>query len=64
MKQHWPAVAAECAANGLGDRATMIAVVATIGTEVGSFAPINEFGGPSYFKRYDGQEGSRQHRAR
>ena len=56
VKQHWPAVAAACAAQGLSDRPTMIAVVATIGTEVGSFTPINEFGGPAYFARYDGRK--------
>lgn len=55
VQQHWPAVAAACAASGLTDRASMIAVVATIGTEVGSFAPINEFGGTAYFtKMYEG----------
>ncbi|MGZ4382456.1 MAG: glycoside hydrolase family 19 protein [Gaiellaceae bacterium] len=52
--ENWPAVYAACAAKGLTDRATMIAVVATIGTEVGSFEPINEFGGPEYFAQYDG----------
>jgi Putative peptidoglycan binding domain len=58
VKQYWPAVAAECAANGLSDRPSMIAVVATIGTEVGSFTPINEFGDTAYFTRmYEGNKG-------
>ena len=34
----------------------MIAILATIGTEVGSFNPINEFGGTQYFTRmYEGR---------
>ena len=57
VQENWPAVYTSCAAQGLTDSPTMIAVVATIGTEVGSFAPINEFGGPSYFtKMYEGRK--------
>jgi predicted chitinase len=57
VQQNWPAVYASCAAQGLTDCPTMIAVVATIGTEVGSFAPINEFGGTAYFtKMYEGRK--------
>jgi hypothetical protein len=57
VKQNWPAVAAASAAHGLTDRPSMIAVVATIGTEVGSFAPIDEYGGPEYFtKMYEGRK--------
>jgi hypothetical protein len=55
VKQYWPAVAAECAANGLSDRPSMIAGIATFGTEVGSFTPINEFRDTAYFtKMYEG----------
>lgn len=55
VQQNWPGVYAACA-ESLTDCPTMVAVVATIGTEVGSFAPINEFGGPSYFtKMYEGR---------
>jgi len=57
VQQNWPAVYAACARNGLTDCPTMIAVVATIGTEVGAFAPINEFGGTAYFtKMYEGRK--------
>ena len=57
VQQNWPGVYAACAENGLTDCPTMIAVVATIGTEVGSFAPINEFGGTTYFtKMYEGRK--------
>ena len=56
VKRHWPKIAAASAAEGLTDRASMIAILATIGTEVGSFNPINEFGGPQYFTRmYEGR---------
>jgi hypothetical protein len=56
VKRYWPQVASACAEHGLSDRASMIAIVSTIGTEVGSFKPINEFGGPQYFTRmYEGR---------
>ncbi len=56
VQQNWPGVYASCAAQGLTDCPTVIAIVATIGTEVGSFAPINEFGGTAYFtKNYEGR---------
>ena len=56
VKRYWPAVQAACVENGLTDRASVIAVLATIGTEVGSFEPINEFGGTQYFtKNYEGR---------
>lgn len=40
---------------GIRDRNAIIAVLATIRTEVGSFMPINEYGGPSYWARYNGR---------
>jgi predicted chitinase len=52
VKRHWPAIRAACIENGLADRESIVAVLATIGTEVGSFEPINEFGGPQYFTRH------------
>jgi hypothetical protein len=52
VKRHWPAIRAACIENGLIDRESIVAVLATIGTEVGSFEPINEFGGPRYFTRH------------
>jgi predicted chitinase len=52
VKRHWPAIRAACLENGLTDRDSIVAVLATIGTEVGSFEPINEFGGPAYFTRH------------
>ncbi len=56
VERYWPALQAACIENGLTDTASVIAVLATVGTEVASFEPINEFGGPSYFsKMYDGR---------
>ncbi|HVN62063.1 MAG TPA: peptidoglycan-binding protein [Gaiellaceae bacterium] len=57
VRRNWPAVYSSCAGHGLADCPAMIAVVATIGTEVGSFEPINEFGGTAYFTRmYEGRK--------
>jgi predicted chitinase len=56
VKRYWPAIQAACVENGLTDKASVIAVLATVGTEVASFEPINEFGGPEYFtKNYEGR---------
>jgi Putative peptidoglycan binding domain len=52
---NWSGVYGACATKGLTDRPTMIAIVGTIGTEVGSFEPINEFGGPADYAKYDGR---------
>jgi len=49
--QNWPPVYAACAGRGLTDRPTVIAILATIGTEVSAFVPINEFGSTAYFTR-------------
>jgi predicted chitinase len=54
VKRFWPAIQAACLQHGLTDRASVIAIVATIATEVASFEPINEFGGDKYFaKNYE-----------
>ena len=56
VKRYWPAIQSACVENGLTDRASVIAVLATVGTEVASFEPINEYGGTEYFsKNYDGR---------
>jgi predicted chitinase len=57
VRTHWPALQQALAECGLADRASTIAALATIGTEVSSFAPINEFGGDAYFtKMYEGRK--------
>jgi predicted chitinase len=56
VNRYWPALRAACMENGLTDKASIIAVLATVGTEVASFEPINEFGDTPYFSRnYDGR---------
>lgn len=56
VKRFWPAIQAACLQNGLTDRASVIAIIATIATEVSSFEPINEFGGAKYFtQHYEGR---------
>jgi hypothetical protein len=56
VKRHWPAIQAACLEYGLTDRACVIAILGTIGTEVASFEPINEEGGTRYFtKLYEGR---------
>ena len=54
---HWPQLQAALAEQGLTDCASAIAALATIRTEVGSFAPINEVGDTAYFTRnYEGRK--------
>jgi predicted chitinase len=56
VTRFWPGIQAACLENGLTDRASVIAVIATIATEVGSFEPINERGDDTYFtKHYEGR---------
>jgi hypothetical protein len=56
VDRYWPAIRSACIQDGLADRASLIAVLATIGTEVASFEPINERGGTRYFtERYEGR---------
>jgi peptidoglycan hydrolase-like protein with peptidoglycan-binding domain len=57
VEQHWPGLRKALAECGMDDRACMIAAIATIGTEVPSFLPINEYGGNAYFTRmYEGRK--------
>src|SRR4051794_14215914 len=56
VEQHWPGLQKALAECGMDDHACMVAAIATIGTEVPSFLPINEYGGDSYFtKMYEGR---------
>lgn len=56
VEQHWPGILSALQECGLTDRASIIAAVATIGTEVREFLPINEFGDNAYFtKMYEGR---------
>jgi predicted chitinase len=50
----WPAILAALEAEQLADRLTAIAVIATVGVETGSFAPIHEIGTPERFEQLYG----------
>jgi len=55
--QHWAGLQKALAECGLDDRPSMIAAIATIGTEVPAFLPISEYGGTAYFtKMYEGRK--------
>lgn len=54
VETHWPALARALEKHGMGDRLCQIAVLATIGVEAREFRPIHEYGGPSYWARYEG----------
>lgn len=53
VKRSLPGILKALDEAGIKDRAAIIAVLATIRTEVGSFMPIHEYGGPSYWSRYN-----------
>src|SRR5215210_6049197 len=57
VRRNWPLLLDALAAHGIDSLRCQIAVLATVGTEVGSFAPIKEYGGKAYFKRmYEGRK--------
>ena len=57
VRANWPSLLAALTAHGIDTVPCQIATLATVGTEVGSFAPINEFGGDDYFTRmYEGRK--------
>ena len=57
VRANWPPILEALSLHGIDDLPCQIAVLATVGTEVGSFQPINEFGGPAYFtKMYEGRK--------
>lgn len=56
VQAHWAGIEQALADCGLADRASTIAAVATIGTEVPAFLPIDEHGDDAYFTRmYEGR---------
>jgi Putative peptidoglycan binding domain len=56
VKRYWPPLRTALAEQGLTDRASTIAAIATVATEVPDFAPINEYGSSAYFRRmYEGR---------
>lgn len=56
VQTHWPRIERALREQGVADRASVIAAVATIGTEVPEFLPIHEYGGDDYFTQmYEGR---------
>lgn len=56
VKSDWPLIKAVLPKYKITTDAAVIAVLATIGTEVRTFKPIGEYGGPKYFtKMYEGR---------
>jgi predicted chitinase len=57
VRRYWPPLHSALTEQGLADEASTIAAIATVATEVPDFAPINEYGGPAYFKKmYEGRK--------
>jgi peptidoglycan hydrolase-like protein with peptidoglycan-binding domain len=57
VRRYWPPLRTALSEQGLADDASTIAALATVATEVPDFAPINEYGGESYFRRmYEGRK--------
>ena len=57
IRANWPPLLEALSEHGIDSVPCQIATLATVGTEVGSFAPINEYGGPAYFKKmYEGRK--------
>ena len=56
VRHYWPPLKTALTEQGLGDRPSTIAALATVATEVPDFAPINEYGSTAYFRRmYEGR---------
>src|SRR5690348_5022769 len=56
VERYWPGIQNACLENDLITRACVIAVLATVATEVASFEPINELGSSAYFTaHYEGR---------
>jgi predicted chitinase len=51
VARYWPGIDAACREAGMTDAHSIIAVLATVGTEVASFQPIDEYGDDAYFTR-------------
>jgi Putative peptidoglycan binding domain len=49
VERYWPCLSSACVQYELVDRPSLIAVIATVATEVASFEPINEYGSIAYF---------------
>jgi hypothetical protein len=56
VSSNWPIVENELVALGIGSTNCLVAAIATIAVETGSFSPVKERGGTAYLsKQYDGR---------
>jgi predicted chitinase len=53
VRRYWPPLRTALAEHGLGDELSTIAALATVATEVPNFAPVNEYGGPTHWRKYE-----------
>jgi predicted chitinase len=53
VRRYWPPLRTALVEEGLSDEASTIAALATIATEVPDFAPVNEYGGPAQWRKYE-----------
>jgi predicted chitinase len=57
VETHWPAIRRALEEQGMTECNCVIAALATIGVEVASFLPIDEYGGDEYYTRmYEGRQ--------
>jgi predicted chitinase len=54
-KRNLPMLANAVREAGITNKNAIIAILATVKVEVGAFEPINEYGGPSYWAKYNGR---------
>ncbi len=52
---YWPTIQAALHEHHMADRPCVIATLATIGVETGSFKPLHEHGGPDHWRQYEGR---------
>jgi hypothetical protein len=55
VERYWPALRAALIEHGISEPAGIIAAIATVRVEAPTFEPIDEYGGPSYWARYEGR---------
>lgn len=63
-RKYWPSIIETLNGTDSNKLAFQMAIISTIGVESGLFKPIDEFGGPVYFRRMYDIEGSRPEVAR
>jgi hypothetical protein len=54
--RYWPVLRSALIECGITQEAAIIAAIATVRVEAPTFEPIDEYGGPTYWARYEGRE--------